>query len=45
MGKTTMRSYGFLLKIDLWCNGSTKDFDSFCLSSNLGKSTVLVADR
>lgn len=26
--------------IDLWCNGSTPDFDSVCLGSNPSRSTL-----
>ena len=29
---------------EVWCNGSTTDFDSVCRSSNLLERTVAVAD-
>ena len=28
-----------VFEIELWCNGSTTDFDSVCLGSNPGSST------
>lgn len=37
--KSKVVSISARFAIVLWCNGSTKEFESFCPSSNLGKTT------